>query len=138
MTIADTTAEISEILRNPSFRQALSMGVDRQRVIDVAWGGIGEIKNATISPQAWHFASDEGKAVFQKWAEAYVNMDLDAANQALDDLRMEKGADGMRMLPSGKPFELVMDMSDWGGSLKVQVDASNEMVNQWGRTWALR
>ncbi len=125
-------AEIREILRNADFRRALSAGFNRQRVMDVAWGGIGEVKNATISPQAWHFASDEGKAVFQKWAEAFTTEDIAAANKMLDDLGMAKGADGMRTLPSGKPFELVMDVTDWGGSLKLQVDAATEMQSQWG------
>lgn len=126
-------AEIREILRDKRFRQALSTGFDRQRVIDVAWGGIGEAKNATISPQAWHFASEEGKAAFQKWADAHITVDMDAANKMLDDLGMKKGADGMRTLPSGKPFELVMDVTDWGGSLKLQVDAATEMQGQWGK-----
>jgi peptide/nickel transport system substrate-binding protein len=125
-------AEIRELLRNPSFRQALSTGFDRQRVIDVAWGGIGDIKNTTISPQSWHFTGPEGEAAYQQWAESYVVEDLDAANKMLDDLGMAKGADGMRMLPSGKPFELVMDITDWGGSLKVQTDAASEMASQWG------
>ena len=44
---------------------------------------------------------------------------------------MKKGADGFRTLPSGKPFEMTMDISDWGGSLKLQVDASEEMKKQW-------
>jgi peptide/nickel transport system substrate-binding protein len=128
----ERAAEIREVLRNPKFRQALSIGFDRQRVIDVAWGGIGEIKNTTISPQSWHFASEEGQAVQKKWAEAYINFDADAANAMLDEIGMNKGDDGFRTLPSGAPFELVMDISDWGGSLKVQVDAATEMQKQWG------
>ena len=129
---AEHAAEIRDILRNKAFRQALSAGFDRQRVVDVAWGGIGEFKNATISPQSWHFASEEGKAVFQKWADAHITQDLDGANKALDELGMKKGADGFRTLPSGAPFELVMDVTDWGGSLKLQVDAATEMQAQWG------
>ena len=129
---AEHATEIRDILRDKRFRQALSAGFDRQRVMDVAWGGIGESKNATISPQSWHFASDEGKAVFQKWAEAHITEDLAGANAMLDELGMAKGADGMRTLPSGDPFELVMDVTDWGGSLKLQVDAATEMKAQWG------
>jgi peptide/nickel transport system substrate-binding protein len=47
--------EIRDLLRNPKFRQALSTGFDRQRVIDVVWGGIGTPKGMTISPQSLHF-----------------------------------------------------------------------------------
>jgi peptide/nickel transport system substrate-binding protein len=124
-------AEIRDLLRSSQFRQALSIGFDRQRVIDVAWGGVGEAKQATLSPQSWHFASAEGQSWYKKWAEAFVQFDAATANTMLDELGMTKGADGFRTLPSGKPFELVMDVTDWGGSLKLQVDAANEMQNQW-------
>ena len=125
-------AEIRAILRDDRFRQALSIGFDRQRVIDVAWGGIGVVKNYTLSPQSWHFAGTEGQKVYEEWAQAYVTVDLANANAMLDEIGMTKGADGFRTLPSGKPFTLVIDVTDWGGSLKVQVDAANEVANQWG------
>jgi peptide/nickel transport system substrate-binding protein len=127
----EKAAEIRELLRNAKFRQALSMGFDRQRVIDVAWGGIGEVKNYTLSPQSWHFAGSEGQAVYKAWAENFIKFDAAAANALLDELGMEKGADGFRTLPSGEPFVLTIDISDWGGSLKVQVDAADEMKKQW-------
>ncbi|MBI3959705.1 MAG: hypothetical protein HY328_12925 [Chloroflexi bacterium] len=128
----EQAAEIREILRSDKFRQALSIGFDRQRVIDVVWGGIGDVKNTTISPQSWHFTGDEGKAAYDAWASSFVNQDVDAANAMLDELGMAKGADGFRALPSGTPFELVIDVTNWGGSLKVQVDSATEMQKQWG------
>lgn len=128
----ERAAEIRDILRNDKFRQALSTGFDRQRVVDVVWGGIADIKNTTISPQSWHFTGEEGTASYDEWAQSFVNFDAAAANAMLDEIGMAKGADGFRTLPSGAPFELVIDINDWGGSLKVQVDAANEMQAQWG------
>lgn len=127
----EKAAEIRELLRNDKFRQALSIGFDRQRVVDVAWGGIADIRNYTLSPQSWHFAGAQGQEVYKKWAQNYVNFDAAAANALLDEIGMTKGADGFRTLPSGEPFEMVIDISDWGGSLKVQVDAADEMKKQW-------
>lgn len=126
----EKAAEIRSILRDQRFRIALSTGFDRQRIIDVAWGGIGEAKGATISPQSWHFAG-EGQAAYDKWANAYAETDIEGANALLDDLGMAVGADGFRTLPSGEPFVLTIDVSDWGGSLKVQVDAADEMKRQY-------
>lgn len=126
----EKAAEIRSILRDQRFRIALSTGFDRQRIIDVAWGGIGEAKGATISPQSWHFAG-EGQAAYEKWANAYAETDIEGANALLDDLGMAVGADGFRTLPSGEPFVLTVDVSDWGGSLKVQVDAADEMKRQY-------
>ncbi len=123
--------EVRDLLRDKRFRQALSIGIDRTRMIDVAWNGIGEAKQATLSPQSWHFASAEGQEVYKAWAASYANFDAAAANALLDEVGMKKGADGMRTLPSGKPFILTMDISDWGGSLKVQTDAAAEAEKQW-------
>jgi peptide/nickel transport system substrate-binding protein len=133
----EKATEIRELLRSDQFRQALSMGFDRQRVVDVAWGGIADIKNYTISPQSWHYTGTQGQEVYNKSAQNFVNFDADAANALLDELGMTKGADGFRSLPSGEPFVLTMDISDWGGSLKVQVDAADEMKKQWGENLGL-
>lgn len=130
--------EIRELLRNKDFRVALSTGFDRQRVVDVAWGGIADIRNYTLSPQSWHYSGDKGQAEYQKMAQNAIQFDAAAANALLDGLGMAKGADGFRTLPSGKPFELVIDISDWGGSLKVQVDAADEMKKQWETNLSLK
>lgn len=134
----ERAAEIRALLRDKRFRKALSWGVDRQRVIDVTWNGIGEPKAATISPQSWHFAGPEGQAVYQKWAKADAEFDVEKANAALDEIGMKKGADGFRTLPSGKPFTLVLVVSDWGGVLKVQVDAANEVKDQWEKNLGIK
>jgi peptide/nickel transport system substrate-binding protein len=128
----EKAAEIREILRDSRFRQALSIGFDRQRIIDVAWNGIGTPQAATISPQSWHFASDEGQQVLSDWQNLYTDFDAEAANALLDEVGMaDTNGDGLRELPSGEPFTLVIDVTDWGGSLKVQTDAAAEMENQW-------
>jgi len=127
----EKAAEIRGILRDKRFRQALSYGIDRQRMIDVAWNGIGEAKQATLSPQSWHFAGDKGQDVYKKWASAYIEFDAAKANGLLDEVGMKKGADGFRTLPSGEPFIMTVDISDWGGSLKVQTDAAAEAEKQW-------
>jgi ABC-type transport system substrate-binding protein len=124
-------AEIRELLRDKRFRKALSWGIDRNRLIDVAWNGIGEAKAATLSPQSWHFSSPEGQEVYKNWAAADAQLDVEAANAALDEIGMTVGADGFRQLPSGKAFTLVMMVTDWGGSLKVQTDAAAEAKTLW-------
>lgn len=127
----DTSAdqEIRDILRNKIFRQALSLSMDRQRMIDVVWEGVGEPKAFTISPQAWHFASDEGKKVYQEWAASFAQYDSEQAAKMLDGIGMKKAADGWRTTPSGKPFELIIDVGDWGGD-KIALDGSQALVEQ--------
>lgn len=129
--------EIRDLIRADKFRQALSIGSDRQRVIDVAWKGIGETKNYTLSPQSWHFASPEGQAVFKEWAKSFTEYDLTKANANLDDIGMKKGADGFRTLPSGKPFSLIIDVDDWGGDMDVNMNGTTELKAQWEKNLAL-
>ncbi|MCP4283085.1 MAG: hypothetical protein GY792_01335 [Gammaproteobacteria bacterium] len=115
-TYPDTCEEIRALLQNQDFRIGLSHALDRERVIDVAWGGIGEPTNATISPQAWHFASAEGQAVYEEWKNAYVAHDPELAMQHFDAAGfVDADDDGFRDLPSGAPFTLVLDQGDWGG-----------------------
>ena len=102
--------------RTRSFRQGLAYSLDRERLIDVAWGGIGEPTSLTISPQAWHFASPEGQAVYEEWRDSYVQYDPELAKAKFDAAGfVDADGDGFRDLPSGAPFTLVMDQGDWGG-----------------------
>lgn len=134
----ERAAEIRALFRDKRFRQALSHALDRERMIEVTWGGIGDPKGFTISPQSWHFASPEGQEVYKRWASAYTEFNVEKANQLLDEIGMKKGADGFRTLPSGKPFELVIDVTDWGGSLKAQVDAAAEAKAQWEKNIGIK
>ena len=117
-------AEVFTELRRRKVKVALSTGFDRQRVIDVVWGGIADPKNYTLSPQSWHYVGDKGQEVYKSMAENAIAFDAAAANALLDGLGMNKDAEGFRTLPSGEPFELTVDISDWGGSLKVQEDSA--------------
>jgi peptide/nickel transport system substrate-binding protein len=114
--------EIRDLLRNTQFRKGLSVALDRDRLIDVVWGGIGTPQQATISPQAWHFASPQGQEVFKEWQQADAQYDPELAQQYFDEIGfVDQDGDGWRDLPtSGKSFELVIDISDWGGQVVPQ------------------
>ena len=112
----DNWEEIGDVLRDKNFRRGISHAMNRERLIDVAWDGIGIPTQGTISPQAWHFASPEGQAVYEEWANSYVEYDVDLANELLDAAGVvDADGDGIRDLPSGAPFQFVMDLTDWPG-----------------------
>ena len=115
-TYPDTCEEIAALLQNQDFRIGLSHALDRERLIDVMWDGIGYPTNATISPQAWHFASPEGQAIYEEWRDAYVEYDPELAMEHFDAAGfVDADGDGVRDLPSGAPFTLVLDLGDWSG-----------------------
>jgi peptide/nickel transport system substrate-binding protein len=113
---SEADLELGAVLRDKNFRKGISHAMNRERLIDVAWGGIGTPQQSTISPQAWHFASPEGRAVFEQWQQADAAYDVDLANEMLDAAGiLDADGDGMRDLPSGAPLELILDLTDWGG-----------------------
>ena len=115
-TYPDTWEEIRDLLQNQDFRIGLSHTLDRQRMVDVVWDGIGYPSNATISPQAWHFASAEGQAIYESWRDAYVETDAALAAEHFDAAGfVDADGDGFRDLPSGAALQLVLDLGDWGG-----------------------
>jgi peptide/nickel transport system substrate-binding protein len=112
----DTWEEIGALLRDKNFRQGMSHAMDRERLIDVQWDGIGEPAQGTISPQAWHFASPEGQELFDEWNNSYVEYNPDLAMELFDTAGfVDADGDGVRDLPSGAPFTLILDMGDWSG-----------------------
>ncbi len=116
--------EIRDVLRDKRFRKAISVALDREHLIDVVWDGIGTPQQATISPQSWHFASPEGQKVFKEWQQADAEYDPDKAKAWLDEMGMvDQDGDGWRELPSGKKFELIIDVGLWGGE-QVPVEGS--------------
>jgi peptide/nickel transport system substrate-binding protein len=109
--------EIRALLRDKNFRQGISFAMNRDRLVDVVWEGIGTPQQATISPQSWHFASAEGQRVFEEWADAHAEYDPGKANELLDAAGLvDRNGDGWRDLPSGQRFELILDLGGWGGA----------------------
>ena len=108
----------------------VSVAIDRDRLIDVVWDGIGIPQQSTISPQAWHFVSDEGQAVFEAWAAADAEFDQELAASRFETVGfVDADGDGWRDLPSGKPFQLILDSGDWGGKT-VSENSNIELADQ--------
>ncbi len=123
-------AEVRELLRSVDWRKGVSVAIDRDRLIDVVWDGIGIPQQSTISPQAWHFQSDEGRAVFEAWAAADSAHDADMAASRFEAIGfVDADGDGWRDLPSGKPFQLILDSGDWGGKT-VSENSNIELAEQ--------
>lgn len=114
----DKDAEIRALLRDVNWRKGVSVAIDRERLIDVVWDGIGIPQQSTISPQAWHFQSPEGQAVNEAWQQADAQYDPDLAAERFEAAGFtDQDGNGWRDLPSGKSFQLILDSGDWGGQV---------------------
>jgi peptide/nickel transport system substrate-binding protein len=91
--------ELGELLANRDFRIALSHSINRDEIRESAFLGLGEIRQPVPAP--WHpFFPGEDVATM------YTEFDADEANAILDSLGLERGSDGWRTLPGGRPLRL--------------------------------
>ncbi|MFY0762338.1 ABC transporter substrate-binding protein [Metabacillus dongyingensis] len=76
-----------EVVQDVRFRQALNFAIDREEIIDSLYYGFAEPSEITDS-----------------------KLDLDKANQLLDEMGMKKGKDGYRIGPDGKRFSIPIEV----------------------------
>jgi peptide/nickel transport system substrate-binding protein len=79
-------------LLDPQVKKALSMCVDRDKIIEVVFNGYAD----KVESLPGHISLYENKDL------GPLEYDCDAGNQALDQLGYTKGADGIRMVPATK------------------------------------
>ncbi len=110
-----------ELFRDVRFRRALSHGIDRDEINDVIYFGLAVPANNTLIPQSPLF-QEEYQA---RWTE----FDPDRANELLDELGLtERDADGIRLLPDGRPMEIVIETA---GESTEQVDVLQLVHDTW-------
>jgi len=89
--------QYARLQATPTFRHALSLAINRQEIIDVVYGGIGE-------PAQW--CVPEGSPYYNlEHARVSVEYDPRRANAMLDALGLDRRrADGTRLLWDGSPL----------------------------------
>ncbi len=99
----NTTDEVwRKVFRDVRFRRALSMAVDRDEINQILYFGLAHGGNNTVLPQSPLYKPEYR----EEWAE----FDLAKANALLDEIGLTKRSpDGLRLLPDGRPMELVVE-----------------------------
>jgi peptide/nickel transport system substrate-binding protein len=90
-------------------RRALSLGIDRQRVVDVAMYGYTRPADGTGLTDAYTGWRDPAQA-----ADDWVRHDVARANRLLDQAGCGRGADGVRRTADGRPLRLTSRWSTAG------------------------
>jgi peptide/nickel transport system substrate-binding protein len=95
--------ELRELFNKKDFRVALSLGMDRQAIIDTALLGEGE---------PWQQGPFEDHPNYhEKLATQYLEYDPDRANELLDQIGLDKrNENGVRLMPSGRPVKFQIDV----------------------------
>jgi peptide/nickel transport system substrate-binding protein len=109
LNLSHKDPEQKKVYLEKDFRVALSHAINRQEIIDTLY--VGDGKPAQPSP------IEESPYYNEQMANQYLEYDPDTANQILDDLGLEKGANGMRNRFDGQPLfiniEVIAAFEPW-------------------------
>ena len=110
-----------ELFRKADFRRALSIAINREDINNAIFYGLATPANNTVLPQSPLY-EDEFRT---KWTQ----YDPDLANKMLDDLGLtERDGDGMRLLPDGRPMQIVVETA---GEEMEQTDVLELVRDDW-------
>jgi len=88
--------------RDPRFRHALSLAIDRKLISQVIYFGLAIEGANTVLPQS--------KLYKKEYREAWSKFDLRQAKKLLDELGLTKtDSRGVRLLPDGRPMEIIVE-----------------------------
>lgn len=118
LTVADPV--LREVFRDRRFREALSLGVDRDLVNRVLYYGLGKPSaNVVLEESPLHSDAVTGLTAY----------DIDRANALLDEMGLSKrNNNGIRLLPDGRPLELIVETA---GEDAIQIDALELVRDSW-------
>lgn len=110
---------MNEMFNQKNFRAALSLGINREQIVDEVYLGQGTPYQVAPSPQSIFYN--------ETLATQFTEYNVEQANQMLDELGYaERNADGIRLRPDGTPIAFTITISD--------NDPSN---SSWGRVMEL-
>jgi peptide/nickel transport system substrate-binding protein len=90
------------LFRDVRFRRALSLAIDRDEINQFMYYGLGMGGNNTVLPQSPLYKPE--------YREKWASFDPEQANALLDEIGLTERSDsGLRLLPDGRPMELVVE-----------------------------
>lgn len=120
---------IVELMYNQKFRQALSYGIDRERINNIVALGLAKPRQFALSPESPEFRSEEGQKIYEEWSNSYAAHDPDQAMALLDEIGVvDADGDGFRDRPDGTVLELIVDIPV---SDKRSIDAMDLIKEDW-------
>ncbi|CUX80079.1 MAG: peptide/nickel transport system substrate-binding protein [Roseibaca calidilacus] len=113
---------LRDVFGDPRFSVAMSHAMNRDEINEIVFLGQGRPANALpVEPVTVGFVTEE--QVTRNTA-----YDVERANALLDEMGLEMGADGVRLLPDGRPFVLRLTYASQGGPVQM-----HELVRDyWG------
>lgn len=94
--------ELRELFRNDRFREAMEFTVDRHRIIEDVYNTLAIIPGTPVLPANTAFYNPEIENIMRPYSP-------EKAKAILEELGIvDRDGDGVRELPSGRPFEITL------------------------------
>jgi peptide/nickel transport system substrate-binding protein len=107
--------------RDLRFRRALSLAVDRHEINQAIYFGLALEGQNTVLPESPLYRPE--------YRSAWATFDLSEANRLLDLIGLaNRGGDGVRLLPDGRPMEIIVENS---GESTEQSDVLELIRDSW-------
>lgn len=116
-------AVMRKLLQNRDFRQALSIGINRQEVNDALFNGLASTDQPTALPEDQYYVKGLGSR--------FTEYDPKKAGAILDSLKLIKGPDGIRRRPDGKPLEIIIETMEYQDAITKASAAYQYVVRHW-------
>lgn len=111
----------SRLLNDRRFRQALSLALNRQDIIDALFNGQGEPAQVDPGPDTEFYS--------EKLFKSYTQYDPARANALLDEIGLtRRDRDGFRTFPDGTKMVWFLNMTEYTGN-----DPAQFVVDDWAR-----
>ncbi len=119
--LTDKDLEKRDIFNNVDFRRAMSLAVNRDKINEIAYFGLGTPTQYTA------FDADTASFVTDQQKQAWITYNAKEAAKLLDKAGVvDKDGDGLRDLPSGKKLELNIQYATQGVATElVEIIAAN-------------
>jgi peptide/nickel transport system substrate-binding protein len=92
---------LAELFSDPRWNRAMSLALNREEINQAVCFGLCQPTAGVPVHRTVSFAEEE-------WFTRDIEYDPDAANALLDEIGLEKGADGFRLRPDGQPLLINM------------------------------
>lgn len=112
-----------QLMRDPRFRHALSLGIDRQAINESLFFGLAIESNNTVMPDSPLFKPE--------YQTTNAQFDAATANRLLDQIGLTKrDSNGIRLLPDGRPAEIIVETA---GEDTEQTDVLELIGENWAK-----
>ena len=115
--------DLNELFRNKEFRHALSVAINRDEINETLYFGAGRSASYALASSSPYWDEDMDSITMTNG-----EFELARAESILDELSLEKGADGMRTFSNGEPITIIMDAAT---EITVHQQVAEMVVADW-------